>query len=185
MGAYNNTDNLAQALQTLNQYQTPSVEYLSHFPEIQYRYSQTEQGYQDLLRLTDENLHRREYPEASFCAVGAYATGLMGIKPDARTNTIETKPQLSQDTQWASLSNLTVLDTLIAIKHSSNQTSSFTNLGKQSVNWRCAFIGDHKAIKIHNELYPARHYFSDGNVKVSFTDIIVQPSQQVDATITI
>lgn len=66
------------------------VELLSHYPEIFFRHGQPERGVFWLRQLTDPALPRREYPEASFAAIGAYVTGLLGVAGDARSRTLRT-----------------------------------------------------------------------------------------------
>ena len=79
------------------------VELLSHYPEIFFRHGQPDRGVFWLERLTDPGLPRREYPEASFAAVGAYVMGLMGVSGDARTRTVEGRPQLPAHARYARL----------------------------------------------------------------------------------
>ena len=79
------------------------IEVESYLPEIFYRYGQEEAAYAEILALSDPAKPRREYPEVPFAVIGAVATGLMGIKPDARTQTIETRSGLTGATAWAEL----------------------------------------------------------------------------------
>lgn len=79
------------------------VELLSHYPEIFYRHGEPERGLHWLRRLTDPALPRRDYPEVSFAAVGAYVTGLMGLRADAATGSVQISPQLPADISFAEL----------------------------------------------------------------------------------
>ena len=64
------------------------IEIESYLPEIFYRYGEDEAAYREILALSDPAKKRREYPEVPFALVGAVATGLMGIEPDARARTV-------------------------------------------------------------------------------------------------
>ena len=70
------------------------IEIESYLPEIFYRYGEDEAAYARILALADPAKERREYPEVPFAVVGAVATGLMGVGPDARTRTVETRSAL-------------------------------------------------------------------------------------------
>ena len=59
------------------------IEIESYLPEIFYRYGADEAAYAEILALSDPAKKRREYPEVPFAVIGAIATGLMGVRPDA------------------------------------------------------------------------------------------------------
>ena len=79
------------------------VELMSHYPEIFFRHGQPDRGLFWLERVLDPTLPRREYPEVSFAAVGAYVSGLMGISGDAASRTLRTDVHLPASARRASL----------------------------------------------------------------------------------
>lgn len=81
------------------------VELLSHYPEIFFRNGDPVRGLQWLYRLIDPSLKRREYPEASFAAIGAYVTGLFGLSADAATRSITFSYCLPEGTSYIALRN--------------------------------------------------------------------------------
>lgn len=81
------------------------VELLSHYPEIFFRHGQPERGIFWLRQLTDPALPRREYPEASFAAVGAYVTGLLGVAGDAQSRTLRTDSRCFPFIRYAHMEN--------------------------------------------------------------------------------
>ena len=58
--------------------------------------------------------------------VGAVATGLMGVRPDATVRTVETRSGLSTATPWAELRNLPVFDGLVDIRHEAKHSTTLT-----------------------------------------------------------
>ncbi len=84
------------------------VEGMSHYPQVFYQNGWKEKGYEWLCHLISPDLNRREYPEVSFCAIGSYVEGLMGVKPIASTGTIYTDPKLLDKHEFAELRCLPV-----------------------------------------------------------------------------
>jgi hypothetical protein len=117
------------------------IEIESYLPEILYRYGEDEAGYARILALADPAKERREYPEVPFAVVGAVATGLMGVRPDARTRTVETRSALTAATDWAELRNLPVFDALIGIRHDGRTRTAFSVSSGGAVVWRAVFEG--------------------------------------------
>jgi hypothetical protein len=114
------------------------VEAASYLPERFYQYGRPNKAYAWLLWLTDPGLKRREYPEVSFAVVGAIATGLMGINPDAG-KVVETFSRLTSQTSWASLENVPVLDREISVKHVGVKRTTLTNHSPRFLIWRASF----------------------------------------------
>jgi len=159
------------------------IESLSHFPEILWRYGRNDSAMQSLWKLMDENLSRKEYPEASFCAIGAFATGLMGISPNAASNTIRTISGLV-DTDWAELAYIPVFGGEISVSHKACLVTQFSWDGPKPVIWQPAFHDDGKimlngaALKTNKAINP----FS-GRPYV-YAKITVQPGETFEVKIT-
>lgn len=81
------------------------VELMSHYPEIYFKNGQKKRGLYWLRRCIDPSLERREYPEVSFAAVGAYVEGLMGLKCNAVKSEITSAHNLSGDISYAKLTD--------------------------------------------------------------------------------
>lgn len=111
------------------------VELLSHYPEIFYRHGQSDRGLYWLGRLTDPSLPRREYPEVSFAAVGAYITGLMGLSADAATRTLITENRLPAHVHSASLENCPLFGGSIDLRYEEG-TVRIRNRTGGSLYWR-------------------------------------------------
>ena len=116
---------------------TTQIEGLSHYPEIQWYYGRKKEAMASLTKLMDPSLHRKEYPEASFCAVGAVATGLMGVKPDASLNKVTTLFGLDSD-DWVELRYLPVLGQELNIRHEGTMTELYLE-GNKPILWQPNF----------------------------------------------
>jgi hypothetical protein len=116
------------------------IEGLSHYPELQWRYGRDREALDSLRRLMDPALPRKEYPAASFCTVGAVATGLMGIQGDARDNRVSTRPGLA-GIERAELNAVPVLGRLVSVSHSGGGSTVFTLEEGDPLIWRCRFWG--------------------------------------------
>ncbi len=85
-----------------------NVEVMSHLPEIFYSYGRYAEGEYWLRHITAPELHRREYPEVSFAAVGAFVFGMMGVRYHVDTRTITAEPHLPEGMSEATLTGLPV-----------------------------------------------------------------------------
>jgi hypothetical protein len=112
---------------------------LSYFPEILFQYGRNDSAYQYLLELADPNFRSRGMPEIAFAAVGAVATGLAGISPDASLNTLETLPRLPQAVSWAKLDRVPVLRNEVAVTHRGTGETTITNQTGPAFQWKAAF----------------------------------------------
>lgn len=109
------------------------IEVFSHFPEVFYRYGRGEAGIRALRRAIDPQLPRKEYPEASFCAVGAVVSGLMGISFNAPKREVMTRPSLA-GIEWAELRHVPFPGGELHVVHTT-ETSSLGNATDDPVYW--------------------------------------------------
>ncbi len=128
------------------------IEVESYLPEIFYRYGADEAAYAEILKLSDPAKKRREYPEVSFAVIGAVATGLMGLEPDARTRTISTRSRLTDDTEWAVLRNVPVFDGTVDVRHDGRRETSLTVRAGAGVVWKAVFEGGLKELTVNGIL---------------------------------
>jgi hypothetical protein len=116
------------------------IEGLSHYPELQWRYGREGEALVSLRRLMDPALPRKEYPEASFCALGAMASGLMGFRPDAKEGRLSTLPGLG-GLGWAEMNRVPLLGRRVSLCHEGENASTLTLEEGEALPWRCCFPG--------------------------------------------
>jgi hypothetical protein len=124
------------------------IEVESYLPEIYYRYGPREAAYDEILALSDPAKKRREYPEVPFTVIGAVATGLMGIRPDARALTVETRSNLTGSTAWAELRNLPVFGNVIQVRHDGRRKTALTVRSGGDIVWKAVFEGAYDEIEV-------------------------------------
>lgn len=117
------------------------VELLSHYPEIFFRHGQPDRGIFWLERLVAPALPRREYPEVSFSAIGAYATGLMGISSDAGSRTLWTDPHLPPSVREARLENCLLFGGMINLTYQGRHIRLRNRTGAV-LQWRGRQVAD-------------------------------------------
>jgi hypothetical protein len=125
------------------------IEVESYLPEIFYTYGADEAAYSEILKLSDPAKKRHEYPEVPFALIGAITTELMGVRPDARTRTVETQSRLIGQTEWAELRNVPVFDGVIDVRHDGRQKSRCALRSGGAVLWKAAFEGDWEELEVN------------------------------------
>ena len=156
------------------------IELFSHLPEILWRYGREEAALCAIRRAMDRDLPRRDYPEASFCAAGAVATGLMGIDPDGENGRIRTLSGLG-DVEWAALCHVQVLDGHVTVEHWGHEESSLENECRHDLVWRACFPGC-RGIRADGRKLEAQVITDPLSGRtVSFADIIVPAGKSVRA----
>jgi hypothetical protein len=131
------------------------VEGRSYLPDIFYKYGRSRAGYRALTAMMDPGLKRREYPEVSYTVIGNLGAGLMGIRPLDREQTVETFPQLTDETGWAALHHVPVGRNVISVKHVKNNETSLTNENGPALAWCAAFPGKFRALFSSGKEIPA------------------------------
>ncbi|OXS59875.1 hypothetical protein B1A99_10075 [Cohnella sp. CIP 111063] len=121
------------------------VEAKTYMPDLYYRSGDRDNAYRELLELVDPALKRREYPEVSFCVVGAIASGLMGLSADGRS-TVSSLGQLPDELAHASLRRVPVLNRVLDLEHVGGRESRLTLRGGEPVEWKAGFSGRHDAL---------------------------------------
>jgi hypothetical protein len=147
------------------------VEVESYLPEIFYRYGADEAAYAEILALSDPAKNRREYPEVSFAVIGTMTTGLMGIRPDATTRTIETRSALTAATPWAELKDLPVFDGVVDVRHDGRLRTSLTVRSRGTVAWKAVFDGTWDEIEVDDLRRKATHGADEAGRPISWTTI--------------
>ena len=158
-----------------------NVEAFSYYPEILYHWGLNDQAYIALTKLLSPSLHRRDYPEVSFAAIGALAAGLMGIQPDAATRTVVTLSHLTSATPSATLSHVPVFDGGITVKHVALSQTQFTNEGRTPISWEAQFAGNVHSLTVDGRRTHACPRVLSGGQNITYTRITVSPGQTVMA----
>ncbi len=127
------------ALDSLERNRPPLDQNLSYFPEVLFQYGRNESAYQHLLELTDSNFKSRGMPEIVFAVVGATATGLLGISPDAPHTTLKTMPALPRAVDWVKLAHLLVLQNEVSVQHQGVTETTVTNERGPAFKWEAEF----------------------------------------------
>jgi hypothetical protein len=142
------------------------VEGRTYLPDIFYKYGRSRAGYRALTAMMDPGLKRREYPEVSYAVIGNLGTGLMGIRPLAHEQTIETFPQLTDETGWAALHHVPVGRNVVSVKHVRNSETALTNESGPSLIWRAAFPGKFRGLFSSGKEIPATNTLrGEGNAE--------------------
>jgi hypothetical protein len=111
----------------------------SYIPEVLYRYGRNDRAYGFLLEIAGESFFGKDQGEVAFAVIGAVATGLMGLNPDAPKTTVETLPRLGEALKWAKLLHVPVLRNEISIEHRGIRESILTNSAGPAIQWKVAF----------------------------------------------
>ena len=153
------------------------IEIESYLPEILYRYGRAEAAYARLLALADPAKARREYPEVPFALVGAVATGLMGVRPDATARTVESRSALTAATPWAELRGLPVFDGLIDIRHDGRDRARLTRRTGGPIVWKAVFDGTLDALLVDGAARQAEHGTDEAGRPVSWVTVEIAPGR--------
>jgi hypothetical protein len=127
------------ALDALEQNRPPFDQTFSYLPEILFHYGRTDMAYGDLLELMGPNFRGRGMPEVAFAVVGAVATGLMGLSPNAPRHLLETLPALPRGLEWARLNQVPVLQNEVDVRHAGTKETAITNRKGPAFYWKASF----------------------------------------------
>jgi hypothetical protein len=78
----------------------------------------------------------------------------MGIRPLGE-QTVETFPQLTEETGWAAVHHVPVGNNIISVKHVKNNETSITNESGPGMPWRAAFPGKFRVLFSSTKEIPA------------------------------
>jgi hypothetical protein len=111
----------------------------SYLPEVLYRYDRNAAAYRFLLEIAGESFFGKDEGEVAFAVIGAVASGLMGLTPNAPASTIESLPRLGGTLEWAKLARVPVMRNEISIEHRGNKQTTLTNADGPGFHWRASF----------------------------------------------
>ena len=159
-----------------------NMETTSYLPFLFYKNGYWDKARDYILYLSDPSTPRREYPEVSFGVIEGVVQGLMGISPDASTNTISTIFK-TNSTGNAAINHLAVIHTTVDIAHFNKQQSVLHNTGKQALKWKAMFYGNYKMADANGKQVPVKKETDGQGKKVSFIEITVQPGKTISVKV--
>jgi hypothetical protein len=181
---------LKELLRAINEKSPVEVEGQSHFPEILYRYGQSDAAYGQIIDLTREGKNRREYPEVSYAVIGAIATGLMGIELEAPeadkavsnsphvNGAIVTIPRLTNATAWAELDYVPVRANEVNVRHEGLTQTTTENVKGPSLVWRPCFPGSINTLLVDGRAVRATHDKTVADRVLSCADVILSSGEK-------
>ncbi|TFE26901.1 hypothetical protein [Cohnella luojiensis] len=167
---------LRSALSDVARNGAANVEAKTYMPDIFYRYGNNEDAYRELLELVDPKLDRREYPEVSFCVVGAIATGLMGLSADGDDG-VATVSRLTNRLPFARLRFVPVLNRVIDVEHDGTTETRLTVRRGKSIKWTAAFPGTHSHLVLNGTPTATQIEIDAGGKMVSYLLVDVGEGQ--------
>lgn len=111
----------------------------SYIPEVLFSYDRNEHAYAFLLETAGPSFFGKDKGEVAFAVVGAIATGLAGLMPDAAHSTLASLPRLSNALEWVKLSRVPVLKNEVTIEHRGLRESILTNESGPGLLWKVSF----------------------------------------------
>jgi len=153
------------------------VEGRTYLPDIFYQYGRSRSGYSVLVALMNPALKRREYPEVSYTVIGNLGAGLMGIHPSPRPPQIETYPQLTAETEWASLRHVPVGRNVISVKHTHSGATTLSNESGPDIAWRASLPVQSNTLVVDGSRVPAESATRAGGITESFHVVQVRSGE--------
>lgn len=159
-------------------YQKLIVELKSYLPIISYEYGDSQLANKMIVELCSEENHRRDYPENSFTVIEHITRGLMGLEAYAADTMLSTLSRLPQDTDWADMTNLSVLGGQLDVRHEGQHRTVLTNKGITPIKWQAQFQGEHEFLYVDGEKVNAA--VTDGyRRKMSYVQVPVEPGKSL------
>ena len=113
------------------------VELKSYLPIIFYENNFTQKANQMIIDLCSEENLRRDYPENSFTVIEHVTRGLMGVEPNAASNTFSTLSRLESENDWAEIMNVPLLGNEVTVRHDGHGQTTATNESGPLEFWAC------------------------------------------------
>jgi hypothetical protein len=154
-----------------------NFESFTYLPEAFYNYGKNDRAWHWLKRLMDSHY---QYPEVSFTAIGAIATGMMGIEPDTPNHQVATLGRLTPEVDWLQLDHIPLGEHDVSVRHEKANTSTTlrNGTGKVPLKWEARFPGVFATLLVDGIPRQAMQKNLNG-VTVSVVNVTVQESQQV------
>lgn len=146
-----------------------NIENQSYMPAIMYRYGYDKEAYDNLTDIPGKQ--RCEYPEASYGVIEGIFGGLMGINPDFRTATVETRSHILEADGTVTVSDVPVFNGHITLTHMGRTVSELVNNTGDGITWRAAFSGEHATLYVDGKAVAAQFGTDPSGNPVSYVDV--------------
>ena len=127
------------------------VELKSYLPIIFYENNFTQKANQMIIELCSEENLRRDYPENSFTVIEHLTRGLMGVEPNATSNTFSTLSRLESENDWAEIMNVPLLANQVTVRHDGHGQTTATNESGPLVKWSARIQGVHEYLFVNGK----------------------------------
>ena len=176
-GILDDEKKMQDALNQLREQEPSNVEGRSYYPQLFYDCGDERKGYEYLSSLCEASLSRREYPEVSYALIGTMTNCLMGVKA-SEENEIITRSKLPEG-EWASLTNVALIQKEIDITHHGKTESILKNNSDTKLTWKAVFEGNHEAVWHDNKRLTCSHETDIAGEETSFVLIEVGAGKEV------
>lgn len=156
-----------------------NVENMSYYPFLFYKFGEWDKARSYMLYLSAQTTARRDYPEVSYGIIEGVVQGLMGVTPDARTQTLSTIYK-TNDNGNAALNQLPLLNTSINLSHLGRQQSVISNTGAQPFKWKAMFYGRYRHALINGKQVATKCTKDDCGRVIAFVETRVKAGQKVN-----
>lgn len=170
-----------------------NIEAISYIPEIFFKYHKNETGWK-WLKYIMETLDRTHstnattgnngnYPEVSYVLISNVVESLVGIRPDAGANKVQTISHLPNDIDFLKVRNVSIGDMKIAVSHTKvNTTRLEYNKGTETLKWEAGFPGQYDVLYLDGAELKAEQRKDNGQI-CSFVQIDLKPGEQKEVSI--
>ena len=137
-----------------------NIEAYTYIPDTYFLYNQADEAWKwmDYILSIKDLPHERavqgtngDYPEISFTIVSQTVQGMMGIEPEASTDSVSTIPRLPSDVGWVEVEQLPMGEGELKVRHDGNTKTELTNLTDEDLSWTVRFYGEHAGITVDGE----------------------------------
>ncbi len=125
------------------------VELKSYLPIMFYENGDTAIANEMIIDLCSPENKRRDYPENSFTVIEHLTRGLMGVNVNAVMNSFSTISRLENDSVWAEMKGVSILENKISISHKGHSESIATNLLGETIKWSAKISGEHEYLYVN------------------------------------
>jgi hypothetical protein len=103
------------------------------------------------------------YPEISFTLVSQTVEGLLGVQPDAASNSVTTVSRLPVGVDWLEVEHIKVGDHTLGVKHNGlDETVLSHEKGIGALHWDAQFYGEYEVISVNGSNQAASHKILNG-----------------------
>ena len=123
-----------------------NIEATTYLAEVFYKHGRNETAWK---YLQQQMKSRHNYPEVSFTCVGNIIAGLMGVRPDAPSQTAATLPGLTADVAWVEADHIPVGRNDLYVRHDGNHQTTLRNNQGPAMTWLAQFPGNYRQLQVN------------------------------------